>query len=236
VIRTEDEYRVGLRRVEESKRAIADTHAALQQQGLDVTTIDMFLASMRVLQRDVQDEVVAYEKARDFDFGPVPFTGLGRLLIGLRIGRHMSVSDLAEALDVDKGNVSRDEKNDYRGITRDRIARILAALNVELMIVPVRKEMMAMGAQDAAPRGQVSVTPPSAVATWAAPPEFVPEQPMVWPAENVQQPMPYGYGALYGYVQVTNGGVGGHAQMRNPAVSQPAHANVASHSVLAEAA
>jgi len=235
VIRTEDEYRVGLRRLEESKRAIADTHTALQQQGLDVATIDMLLASMHVSQRDVQDEVVAYEKARAFDFGQVPFAGLGHLLIGLRIGRHMSVSDLAEALGVDKGNVSRDEKNDYRGITRDRIERLLAVLNVELMVAPVRKEVVAMGAQStAAPRGQVSVTPASAVVAWASPPGFVPEQPMVWPFENVQRPTPYG--ALYSYVQSGNDGVGGHAQTHNSVISPQTHANVASHSVLAEAA
>jgi len=235
VIRTEDEYRVGLRRLEESKRAIADTYAALQQQGLDMATIDMLLASMRVLQRDVQDEAVAYEKARAFDFGQVPFAGLGRLLIGLRVGRHMSVSDLAEALGVDKGNVSRDEKNDYCGITRDRIERILAALNVELMVAPVRKEVVAMGVQGTvAQRGQVSATPASVAATWATPSGFVPEQPMVWPAENVQRPTPYG--ALYGYVQVGNGGMGGYAQMHNSVVSPQAHANVASHSVLTEAA
>ncbi len=140
MIRTEDEYRVGLRRLEESKQAIANTRAALLEQGLDAAMIDMLLASMRALQRDVQEEVDAYGRARAFDFGPVPFAGLGRLLIGLRIARHMTVSDLADALDTDKGNVSRDEKSDYRGITRERIERILAALNVELMVTPIPKE------------------------------------------------------------------------------------------------
>jgi len=140
VIRTEDEYRVGLRRLEESKQALANTRAALLEQGLDAAMTDMLLASMRALQRDVQEEVDAYGRARAFDFGPVPFAGLGRLLIGLRIARHMTVSDLADALDTDKGNVSRDEKSDYRGITRERIERILAALNVELMVTPVPKE------------------------------------------------------------------------------------------------
>jgi len=103
VIRTEEEYRVGLRRLDDSKRAIADTHAALLRQGLDTATIDMLLASMRALQQDVQEEVDAYGRARAFDFGPVPFAGLGRLLIGLCIARHMTVSDLADALDTDKG-------------------------------------------------------------------------------------------------------------------------------------
>jgi len=60
VIRTEDEYRVGLRRLEESKQAITNTRAALLEQGLDAAMIDMLLASMRALQRDVQEEVDAY--------------------------------------------------------------------------------------------------------------------------------------------------------------------------------
>jgi len=165
VIRTEEEYRVGLRRLEESKRAIADTHAALLQQGLDAATIDMLLASMRALQQDVQEDVDAYDRARAFDFRPVPFAGLGRLLISLRIARHMTVSDLADALATDKGNVSRDEKSDYRGITRERIERILAVLNVELMVTPAPKEALGVqGVPAAAMTGGQSAAPPVGMA------------------------------------------------------------------------
>lgn len=235
MIRTEDEYRVGLRRLEESKNAIAQTHAVLQQQGIDAATIDMLLESMRALQRDVQDEVVAYERARDFDFDQVPFAGLGRLLISLRIARRMSVSALAEALGVDKGNVSRDEKNDYRSITRDRIERVLAALNVELMITPVPKEVAVVGAQAAAaPYGQIGAVSTSAAGTRVVHTGYVPEQPVAWPVENVQWHTPSGL--LSGYVQAVSGEVGLWAQPQTPASPQPAHVNVVSSRVRAEAA
>jgi len=237
VIRTEEEYRVGLRRLDESKRAITDTHAALLQQGLDAATIDMLLASMRVLQQDVQEEVDAYDRARAFDFGPVPFAGLGRLLIGLRIARHMTVSDLADALATDKGNVSRDEKSDYRGITRERVERILAALNVELMVTPMPKEVLGVrGVPAVAATGSQSAAPPMGTAAgWPRHTAFIPEQPMAWPGGNVQWQLPFPYSPVQGYGQLATNGpeIGAQVAVSTPSAS---HANVTSSKMLAEAA
>jgi len=57
--------------------------------------------------------------------------------------------------------VSRDEKSDYRGITRERIERILAALNVELMVTPAPKEALGIqGVPAAATTGGQSAVPP----------------------------------------------------------------------------
>jgi transcriptional regulator with XRE-family HTH domain len=219
--------------LEESRNAIAQAQASLQQQGLDAATIDMLLASMRALQRDVQDEVTAYEKARDFDFKQVPFGGLGRMLIGLRIARHMSVSDLAEALGVDKGNVSRDERNYYRGITRERIERILAALNVELLITPVPKEAPASQTQvTLAPQGQTAVAPALPGGGWVMPAGFALDQPMSWPIENTPWSRPQS--PMSGFVQAASSGGGPQAQ--NSASTQPAYANVMSSRTRAEAA
>jgi transcriptional regulator with XRE-family HTH domain len=61
--------------------------------------------------------------------------GLGRLLIGLRIAQGMSQRALAEILDVHESQVSRDEVNEYHGITVKRAHRILEALGVELKTV-----------------------------------------------------------------------------------------------------
>ena len=58
------------------------------------------------------------------------FTSVGRWLIGARIARGWSMSELADALDVSVQQVSRDENNEYRGISTERAQRILEVLGV----------------------------------------------------------------------------------------------------------
>jgi transcriptional regulator with XRE-family HTH domain len=45
----------------------------------------------------------------------------------LRIAADVSQADLAKRLDVDPSQVSRDERNEYHGITIDRAAKIIRA-------------------------------------------------------------------------------------------------------------
>ena len=54
------------------------------------------------------------------------------MLISLRIAQGISQRELAKRLDVHESQVSRDERNEYFGITLERAIRILDALNVRL--------------------------------------------------------------------------------------------------------
>jgi ribosome-binding protein aMBF1 (putative translation factor) len=58
--------------------------------------------------------------------------GLGHLLIALRIAQGLSQRELARRLDVHESQASRDERNEYFGITLERTIKILDALNVRL--------------------------------------------------------------------------------------------------------
>ncbi len=58
--------------------------------------------------------------------------GLGRSLVALRIARGISQRDLAERLGVHESQVSRDERNDYHGVTVERATRVLDALKVQM--------------------------------------------------------------------------------------------------------
>ena len=60
------------------------------------------------------------------------FRGVGRLLVALRIAVGMSQRDLAKLLKVHKSQVSRDERNEYHGITLERATRILDALGLRV--------------------------------------------------------------------------------------------------------
>jgi transcriptional regulator with XRE-family HTH domain len=55
---------------------------------------------------------------------------VGRWLIGARIARGWSVTDLTEALGVSVQQVSRDEKGEYHGVSAKRAQQILDVLGI----------------------------------------------------------------------------------------------------------
>ena len=58
--------------------------------------------------------------------------GIGQRLIGIRIYLGISQRDLAKKLGVHETQVSRDERNEYHGITVERVEEILTALGVNM--------------------------------------------------------------------------------------------------------
>jgi transcriptional regulator with XRE-family HTH domain len=78
------------------------------------------------------EEVASYERLKRSEFEEIRnLQGLGNLLVGLRIAKGVSQRDLATRLGIHESQVSRDERNEYRSITIERAARILASLGVE---------------------------------------------------------------------------------------------------------
>ncbi|HXS13902.1 MAG TPA: helix-turn-helix transcriptional regulator, partial [Acidobacteriaceae bacterium] len=81
----------------------------------------------------LKEEVESYERLKRGEFDELEnLRGLGHLLISLRIAKGISERDLARRLDVHESQVSRDERNEYFGITLERAIKILDALNVRL--------------------------------------------------------------------------------------------------------
>jgi transcriptional regulator with XRE-family HTH domain len=56
------------------------------------------------------------------------------LLIALRIAAGMTQRQLADRLDVSEAQVSRDERNEYHGITVERAQRIIDALGAGVTV------------------------------------------------------------------------------------------------------
>ena len=79
------------------------------------------------------EEVESYERLQRGDVGELTnLHGLGRMLVALRIALGFTQRELAERLGVHESQVSRDERNEYHGITVERVSRILDALGVQL--------------------------------------------------------------------------------------------------------
>jgi transcriptional regulator with XRE-family HTH domain len=97
------------------------------------TEIKRVIDPIESFHLQLKEEVESYERLKRGEFDELEnLRGLGHLLISLRIAKGISQRDLARRLDVHESQVSRDERNEYFGITLERAIKILDALNVRL--------------------------------------------------------------------------------------------------------
>jgi ribosome-binding protein aMBF1 (putative translation factor) len=131
MIRTETEYREAVNRVVAEEKALADHEAALRAEGLAPDQMKRLMDPIVSFHIQLKEEVQSYERLKRGELDElINFQGLGRLLIAARIARGLSQRELAERLGVNESQVSRDERNEYHGVTVDRASRILDALGV----------------------------------------------------------------------------------------------------------
>lgn len=131
MIRTETEFQNSLKKLEDSEHLLRQQKAKLEAEGLRTDQIKRALDPTRVFLDQIKDEIESYQRLKQARFDEVQnLHGLGQMLIGLRIAMGLSQRELAEKLGVHESQVSRDERNEYYGITVERASRILEALGV----------------------------------------------------------------------------------------------------------
>jgi DNA-directed RNA polymerase specialized sigma subunit len=129
MIRSEHEYQEALRRLGQDRDVARKQREALGAAGLTAEQIDTAMEPLLSFQAQLEEEITWYENVRRRHFSPAKrLTDLGRLLIALRIASGLSQKQLADRLGVSEAAVSRDERNEYHGITLERAQRILDAL------------------------------------------------------------------------------------------------------------
>ena len=133
MIRNESEYQKAMSRLEEERSRLEQHCEHLKTHGLRGDELKRALDPLRSFHLQLEEEVQSYERLKRGDLGELlNLHGLGRMLVALRIARGITQQELADRLDVHASQVSRDERNEYHGITVDRASRVLDALNVEL--------------------------------------------------------------------------------------------------------
>lgn len=133
MIRNESEYQHATRRQREELERLEQHRERLKAAGLSAQELDRAMDPLRSFHLQLAEEIDSYERLRRGDLGElVNLHGLGRTLIALRIARGLTQRELAEKLGIHESQVSRDERNEYHGITVERAARILDAMAVEL--------------------------------------------------------------------------------------------------------
>ena len=136
MIRSETEYREAVKRIGEEEKRLVDQRAKLDEMGLSREEIKRAMDPLNSFHEQLKEEVESYERLKRGEFEEIRnFSGLGRLIIAIRIAQGISQRELAERLGVHETQVSRDERNEYHGITVERANRILEVLGVEVRTV-----------------------------------------------------------------------------------------------------
>jgi DNA-binding XRE family transcriptional regulator len=133
MIRNEKEYKETIRRIKQDEAVIQKQKESLEKLDLKPEEIDRVLNPMRSFHQQLVEEAGWYEKVKRKDFETISsLEEVGRLLIGLRIASGLTQKDLAKCLGVAEAQVSRDERNEYHGISLDRAQKIIRIFGVHL--------------------------------------------------------------------------------------------------------
>lgn len=133
MIRNETEYQEACARLAGERLRLHEHRSRLAGAGLGKEEIKRVLDPIESFHLQLREEVESYERLRRGEFDDLEnLRGLGHLLIASRIAQGISQRELARRLEVHESQVSRDERNEYFGITLERAIRILDALNVKL--------------------------------------------------------------------------------------------------------
>ena len=135
MIRTNGEYADALRRLERDRELIAAQRLELERLGLAADEVTRALQPAISFHQQLKEEVATYESMKRGDTRVIEnLNHIGRILIGLRITADISQAELARRLDVSESVISRDERNEYQGISVERAQRIMEALRGRLML------------------------------------------------------------------------------------------------------
>lgn len=133
MIRNQTEYREAVARVLKERQRLTEYEQSLRKEGLAPDEVARALEPLQSFHIQLQEEVESYERLKRGDFGELQnLHGLGQTLIALRIFLGLTQRQLAKRLGVHESQVSRDERNEYHGITVERATQILDTLKVRL--------------------------------------------------------------------------------------------------------
>lgn len=133
MIRTEADYHEANERLAQERQRLCEHQDHLRAMPLGTEEVDRAIAPLMSFMRQLEEELAEYELITAGQVQELSnLYGLGRALVAIRIARGMTQRELAGRLEVNE--VSRDEKNEYRGITAERAARILDALGADVTV------------------------------------------------------------------------------------------------------
>jgi DNA-binding XRE family transcriptional regulator len=108
----------------------------LRDQNWSDKQIELGLAPSETMCYQMKEELDEYEAIKRGEFDQtITFSNIGIKIIQFRIYLGISQAELAKRLNVSPAQISRDERNDYSGITFNKAKRVLDALGIHPKIV-----------------------------------------------------------------------------------------------------
>ncbi len=135
MIRNETEYQEALSRLKRDKDVIQQQQRQLESLELSKSEIKTAMSPVLSFHEQLKEEVEWYERVKRGEFDTInSMSDMGKYLIALRIANNITQTELAHRLNVNQAQVSRDEKNDYHGVSLSRAQKILDALEQPIEI------------------------------------------------------------------------------------------------------
>ncbi len=135
MITTDTEYKRALERLENDLETIAKQKEKLVEMDLSKEEIDRALQPLLSFHEQLKEEVEGYERLKRGDFGTLhSLSGIGRWLIGFRIAKGWTQTELAKRLNVSQAQVSKDESNEYHGVSLEKAQRILDVFDTKIKV------------------------------------------------------------------------------------------------------
>jgi len=133
MIRNNSELEKATTRIKAEEKRIEQMRKGLFAEGLKPQEVKRALDPMISFHLQLVEEVEAFERLQRGEFDDfINLQGIGRLLISLRIYRGLTQRGFAARIGVHESQVSRDERNEYHGITVGRVMVILEILGAKV--------------------------------------------------------------------------------------------------------
>ncbi|WP_018703635.1 helix-turn-helix domain-containing protein [Anaeromusa acidaminophila] len=135
MIRSEKEYRDARKSLQNSREFLELQRETLNQMSLSPEEIKQAMNPYWCFYLTLEEDLVEYEKIKRGEFPSVNnLNEIGKLLISLRLYKNISQKELAARLGVSEAMVSKDEKNEYHGVTVEKAQKIISVLKSSIVI------------------------------------------------------------------------------------------------------
>jgi len=135
MLRTEKELEGAKKQLSKLNELYETQMTELQGKGLSKKQAEDSLSSSFTYAKQCQEEIDLYERLKKGELPPEDhFASLGRYFVAARIARKMTQRQLAERLNVKESAVSRDERNEYHGMSTDKMYKVAAVLGLKVLV------------------------------------------------------------------------------------------------------
>lgn len=130
------------RELETAKKQLSKLHELyetqledLKKKGLNEEQAKDSLSASWTYAQQCQEEIDLYEKLKSGELPPAEsFSTRGKYFVAARIARGMTQRELADRMGTKESAVSRDERNEYHGISMDKMDRLAAVLELKVLV------------------------------------------------------------------------------------------------------